>query len=341
VIQARNYTPTNGRQIDLVVLHSMEAPEKPATAENIAGWFAGATAPRASAHWCHDDNSSVRCVPDRDVAWHAPGANHNGIGHEMAGYARQSSAEWLDPYSRRMLARVAAQVRVDCDTYDIPRRFVAPGGLRRGDRGITIHRYVSEAFNRSTHWDTGYHFPEDHFLALVADAAPTGPTPAPGPVAGGRTVLRRGTTGPQVAGWQRILAGAGHRIAVDGSFGPDTETATRAFQRQLGVEPDGIVGPATHEATARLLAWLAAQRPILAVPPFAGTVRRGSTGPAVRAVQARLRARGWRIAVDGIYGPDTEAIVRRFQTNKGLTIDGITGYVTWRVLWTAPVTPTR
>src|SRR5688572_13889549 len=98
--QARHYTPTSGRQIDLVVLHDMEAPEKPATAENIASWFAGPNAPRASAHWCFDSNSAVRCVADKDVAWHAPGANHNGLGYEMAGYARQTGAEWLDPYGR-------------------------------------------------------------------------------------------------------------------------------------------------------------------------------------------------------------------------------------------------
>lgn len=339
MIQARNYTPTVGRQIDLVVLHDMEAPEKPTTAEAVAAWFAGDDAPRASAHWCHDADSSLRCVLDRDVAWHAPGANHNSIGHEMAGYARQTRAEWLDTYSARMLARVAAQVHLDCARYGIPQRFVGPGGLRRGERGITIHRYVSEAFNRSTHWDTGYHFPEDHFLDLLAQVPAK--TTTPRPIAGGRVVLRRGSTGPDVTGWQRILAGAGHRLVVDGIFGPDTEAATRAFQRQLGVEVDGIVGPATHQATARLLAWLAAARPIPAVPPFAGTVRRGSTGPTVRAVQARLRARGWPIANDGIYGPATTNLVRRFQSQQHLTVDGIVGPVTWRALWTAPVTPPR
>lgn len=76
------------------------------------------------------------------------------------------------------------------------------------------------------------------------------------------------------------------------------------------------------------------------VPPFPGTVRRGSSGSAVRQVQARLAARGWRIAVDGIFGPGTEAIVRAFQTEKlgARAADGIVGPITWRALWTARVT---
>jgi peptidoglycan hydrolase-like protein with peptidoglycan-binding domain len=338
MIQARNYTPTSGRQIDLIVIHSMEAPEKPATAENVANWFAGANAPRASAHWCHDVDSSVRCVNDKDVAWHAPGVNHNGIGHELSGYARQTEGEWLDNYGRKMLAnQVAPQVRADCTRYGVPVRFVDAAGLKAGQRGITTHHEVSQAFRRSTHWDPGPHFPMGHLLALVKGAKPPA-VKAPSDVAAPGGMLRMGSKGDDVADWQRILVGAGHRIAVDGDFGPATEAATEAFQRSLGVSVDGVVGPETRKATARLLAWLAGNKPARKVPPFPGTVRRGDTGSAVRAVQARLKARGWRISVDGAFGPQTEGVVRKFQAEKGLTVDGIAGRKTWRALWTAPVT---
>lgn len=334
MIQARHYTPTSGRQIDLVVLHDMEAPEKPTTAENVARWFAGENAPRASAHWCHDNDSSVRCVEDRDVAWHAPGANHNGLGHELAGYARQSRAEWLDGFSSAMLERqVAPQVRRDCDRYGIPRRFVGPADLVRGVRGITIHRYVSEAFHRSTHWDTGYHFPEGEFLEMVGGA--TG-GPAGGNVALPGEILRNGSRGDGVRDWQRLLAGAGLIPAgdVDGVFGPQTERATVEFQRRLGVTADGVVGPATRAATARLLAWLAASRPIPATPPFPGTVRQGDHGAAVKAWQHGLNARGgYGLAVDGSFGPATHHVVVHFQRRRGLTVDGIAGPATWRALY--------
>ncbi len=74
-------------------------------------------------------------------------------------------------------------------------------------------------------------------------------------------------------------------------------------------------------------------------PAYPGRVtRRGSVGPRVRTIQRRLRARGWRITVDGIYGPRTEEIIRAFQAEKGLAADGIVGPRTWAALWTAPIT---
>ena len=57
--------------IDVLVIHTMESPEKPDTAESVANWFSGSTAPQASAHYCIDGNSIVQCVHDDDVAWHA------------------------------------------------------------------------------------------------------------------------------------------------------------------------------------------------------------------------------------------------------------------------------
>lgn len=58
----------------------------------------------------------------------------------------------------------------------------------------------------------------------------------------------------------------------------------------------------------------------------------------IRQIQAQLKTRGWTIIVDGFYGTDTKAVVTRFQREKGIYPDGLTGPVTWRSLWTAPIT---
>jgi peptidoglycan hydrolase-like protein with peptidoglycan-binding domain len=61
----------------------------------------------------------------------------------------------------------------------------------------------------------------------------------------------------------------------------------------------------------------------------------------VRTVQRRLRALGQQPGpVDGLYGPLTEAAVKRFQSSAGLAIDGIAGPQTLRALraeWPQPV----
>lgn len=338
-IPARNFTPTSGRQIDLIVVHSMESGEASNTAENVASWFAGPNAPRASAHRCFDSDSNVQCVRDHDVAWHAPGANHNGLGYEHAGRAAQSREEWLDDYGQAMLAISAAQARIDTAQYNIPIVWVDAAGLRAGQRGITTHWEVSKAFRRSTHWDPGHHFPMDVYLQMIYYGADV-PAPHPNPVGMPVEVLRRGSRGQGVRDWQTILAGASliGQNDIDGVFGPQTEAATKVFQERLGLRADGIVGPRTREATACLLAWLAAGTPVPSMPPFPGSVRRGSRGGAVVAVQDRLRERGWRIAVDGVFGPDTERVVKAFQAEKGLSTDGVVGPITWDALWSAPVT---
>jgi len=58
----------------------------------------------------------------------------------------------------------------------------------------------------------------------------------------------------------------------------------------------------------------------------------GSTGARVRAIQARLTAKGYRVAVDGRYGPRTRDAVRRFQLAHHLIADGRVGAATWHAL---------
>jgi lysozyme len=67
------------------------------------------------------------------------------------------------------------------------------------------------------------------------------------------TTLRRGSTGADVTDWQEFLRSQGFSsVEVDGSFGPLTEGATRAFQTARGLTPDGVVGPLTQAAAAAL-----------------------------------------------------------------------------------------
>ncbi len=59
-------------------------------------------------------------------------------------------------------------------------------------------------------------------------------------------ILRRGMRGPDVRRWQRALIEWGLLGGrADGIFGPRTEAATIAFQREYHLEPDGVAGPAT------------------------------------------------------------------------------------------------
>lgn len=58
----------------------------------------------------------------------------------------------------------------------------------------------------------------------------------------------------------------------------------------------------------------------------------GSNGHPIKTLQHLLRARGQNVAVDGEFGPNTEAAVKAFQASRGLAADGIVGPLTWAAL---------
>lgn len=143
-------------------------------------------------------------------------------------------------------------------------------------------------------------------------AAALGTTPPP-PV---WPTVRRGDVGERVRTVQYLLRQAGHTsITADGNFGPATEAAVIAFQNSRGLGADGSVGSQT---------W----------PALVVTVRQGSTGEAVKAVQSQLNAHGAApaLAVDGNFGAGTHTAVRSFQTRNALTVDGVVGPNTWKAL---------
>lgn len=176
-MQAKHLTKSNRGigAISLVVIHDMEGSETKDRAESVATWFAGRNlaypAPKASAHYAIDCDSIVNMVREKDVAWHAPGANHNGIGLEHAGFARQTAAQWKDEYGLNMLAISAGLVARICKRYNLPVKFVDAVGLLKHEQGITTHAEVNKAFKKSTHTDPGVNFPLAWYLAMVQYAA--------------------------------------------------------------------------------------------------------------------------------------------------------------------------
>lgn len=150
-----------------IVIHDMEAPERSTTAEAVAAYFAGGSVV-ASAHVNIDNDSLVQSVYDTRVAYHAPGASHDGWGIEQAGYARQTRAEWLDAYSLMVIensSNAAAQLAIKAQ---IPLDVLSNAGLAANHKGICTHAQVSSVFKRSSHWDPGHGWPMDvwHEYAL-------------------------------------------------------------------------------------------------------------------------------------------------------------------------------
>jgi len=123
---------------------------------------------------------------------------------------------------------------------------------------------------------------------------------------------------------QYLLNAHGAKLAVDGTFGLKTKQAVVAFQRSHKLSASGVVRARTWKALVIV-------------------VKRGSSGPAVRAVQDQINFRnnknGHTLSVDGVFGVKTAAAVRAFQRAMrtqvpGFVVDGIVGTQTWQALVT-------
>jgi N-acetyl-anhydromuramyl-L-alanine amidase AmpD len=169
-VESPNVTPTDGRAIDVVVIHTMEIAEVGGAAETCARWFAS-PASEVSAHYCVDASEVIQCVREQDIAWHARGGNTVSIGVELAGYAGQGPRGWDDGYSWAVLERAAALTAELCARYAIPVRRLRAPDLVAGRRGLTGHVDVSRAYGKSDHWDPGPAFPWARFLRLVRMSA--------------------------------------------------------------------------------------------------------------------------------------------------------------------------
>ena len=165
-VESPNHTAAAGRAIDVVVIHTMEIPERRGAAESCARWFANPAA-EVSAHYCVDADTVVQCVREEEIAWHARGGNATSVGIELAGFARQGPAEWRDAYSGAVLQRAARLTAEVCLRHGIPVRRLRAADLVAGRRGVTGHADVSAAFRKSDHWDPGPAFPWSRFLRLA------------------------------------------------------------------------------------------------------------------------------------------------------------------------------
>ena len=171
------------------------------------------------------------------------------------------------------------------------------------------------------------------------------PTAPPQTPAGVYSVLVIGATGPEVALAQRVIG-----ATPDGIFGPRTQAALKAWQSAHGLKATGQLDAATWARMVALklvparsgTAPATKPAPTTAKPASSSpltayahtTLRKGSTGAAVVALQRALR-----ITADGQFGPRTDAAVRAFQARKNLPANGVVGATTWRALVAATTSP--
>lgn len=130
-------------------------------------------------------------------------------------------------------------------------------------------------------------------------------------------VYSYGDTGEAVYSIQYLLEDYGYDLQYhDGIYGTETETYVEYFQSDRGLGVDGIVGRQTWVQLFTTV-WDAYNDPWWATYGAQHHYKYGQ---------------GYDLAVDGYYGPETEAVTKDFQSYAGIRVDGVIGHDTWQAL---------
>ena len=153
------------------------------------------------------------------------------------------------------------------------------------------------------------------------------------------TTLRLGSRGTAVLQLQQALNALGYDTnGADGKFGKGTEQAVKAYQQANGLTADGKAGVKTlaqlysGSSVSGSTSGTASSEIYTAKNP--NTLQSGDSGSKVTQLQNALKLLGFYTGgVDGKFGSGTKKAVMQFQRVNGLTVDGLAGTQTQKLLY--------
>lgn len=157
------------------------------------------------------------------------------------------------------------------------------------------------------------------------------PTPKPTPAPTPDPTLKEGMENVKVTKLQERLMNLGY-LDIDETteyYGPATNYAVQLFQRQHGLEQDGVCGPQTLDIIYNTDK----------AKPY--TLLEGTEGNDVDLLQERLTELGYLSKITGYYGTETIDAVKAFQSRNDIGVDGKTGQVTLDKIYSADAEPTE
>lgn len=128
-----------------------------------------------------------------------------------------------------------------------------------------------------------------------------------------------------------------HHFEFRGS--PEQAAAIAAYNTQNPAAPATTTPATTTPGTTAPATTMPASTPPATTggtTPSRQNLKRGASGAIVKELQQLLSRNGVPTRADGVFGPVTERNVRRFQTIRKLTVDGIVSDVVWAALESSP-----
>ena len=340
MISDYNFSSRQGSDIEYLIFHYTG--NKGDTALNNAKYF-NACNRNASAHFFVDDENIYQVVNLNNSAW--------AVGDGKGAYG--------------ILNRNSISIEMCCNSEGVISETTKANALELGKYLMDLHYDASRKICpnwTNNNWERWLNFKSKLAGTTVkAEIVETTVVAEKDPIAEAKTYV-----GIRVLELQQKLIACGYDCGgygADGSFGQGTYNSLIQFQKEHGLVADGLAGTKTFTKLDEVIAtkstsnvdtgedWIRRLQNECNVQGFSSqkvdgiagpatlagcpTVRKGTKGNITKLIQKRLLSLGYKLpkwGADGGFGDETVDAVKSFQTDKGLSVDGIIGQDTWRKL---------
>lgn len=352
MISIYNYGSRGGNSIKYIVLHYTG--NKGDTAKDNGTYFCSGNR-GASAHYFVDDNEIIQVVEEYKAAWSVGDGkgkynitNQNSISIEMCCNSDCKVSEKTE-------ANALELVKSLMDKYNISINNV----VRHYDASRKICPNWSD-----DNWQRWSNFKSKLAGETVVNI-PITTTPVETSI-NDLVIKSKEYVGDRCKELQNLLISLGYDCGgygADGKFGKGTYDSLIQFQKEHGLVADGLAGTKTFVKLDEVIAskcisnvntgedWIRRLQNECNVQGFSNqkvdgiagpatlagcpVLRKGAQGNITKLIQKRLLSLGYKLpkwGADGGFGDETVDAVKSFQTDKGLSVDGIVGQDTWRKL---------
>lgn len=241
-ISSYNHTKYKDRTIKYLVLHYVGAES---SAKNNADYFFKEDK-RASAHYFVDDRSIWQAVEDKNAAWHCGGGVQGNGGRQYYGLCSNSNSIGVEMCCQRKSGKLYITEKTLKNTsvlvQSLQKKYKIPDSRVIRHYDVT-GKLCPAPYIKAAEWKKAKE-------KLTGNPLETNSKSLSAPTA----ILRRGSVGEQVKKLQQCLNHIMKEdLEIDGSFGPATDKALRAFQKKYGLAVDGSYGPKSRAKLKELI----------------------------------------------------------------------------------------
>lgn len=330
-----NYNFSYGNNIQFIVLH--DTGNYTDFAKNNANYFQQNR--QASAHYFIDDYNIYQVVEDINASWHCGDGgnrfgvnNHNSIGIEMC-RKNNTVTEETEKNAIELVKNLMSKYSIDITHV-----------VRHWDAS---RKNCPSSFS-AENWERWINF-KSKIQGKAINTPISNPTPIIKPISKiqeAKIFIENRALELQ----QKLNKVGGYNLTEDGDFGVNTYNAVINFQKNNGLEVDGLFGKNSwntlnskiikptinYNWVYRLQGAIGANQDGIAGAETLSKcplIKYGSRGVIVILLQDKLKECGYNCgSSDGIAGANTENCIKLFQSNHRLVADGICGKNTWQLL---------